>query len=213
MRQRRRIGVTCFIPSRFAVQWLPALLVAALAQGAPAQAPAPALPSTAAAAAVSPAEFFRRVANDNWVPRVVTLADLGWSGPLVLGYPDTLREIALPVPPGVPLATATLQLDAGLVRADGGRTTLILSLDGYPVSARSATAERGDGSLTLAVDGAPRSNGAVRLAIDWRTAIARENTCSDARTPGNLLRIEPSTRFSYRYDGSAVQDLSTAWAA
>jgi hypothetical protein len=180
---------------------------------AAAQAPAPALPATAAATAVSAGEFFRRMAGDNWVTRVVTLSELGFAGPLVLGYPDTVREIALPVPPAVPLANATLQLDAGFVRADGGRTTLILSLDGYPVSARSAAAERGDGSLTLAVDGAPRANGVVRLAIDWRTAIARENTCSDARTPGNLLRIEPTTRFSYRYDASAVQDLSTAWAA
>jgi hypothetical protein len=205
--------VTKFLSSHLPKRpWL-ALVAAVLPFIATAETPAPALPSTAAAAAVSAGEFFRRIAADNWVPRVVTLAELGYSGPLVLGYPDALREVALPVPPGVPLSNATLQLDAGFVRADGGRTTLILSLDGYPVSARSATAERGDGSLTLAVDGAPRANGVVRLAIDWRTAIARENTCSDARTPGNLLRIEPTTRLSYRYDASSVQDLSTAWAA
>jgi hypothetical protein len=190
-----------------------ALVAAASPCLAGADAPGPALPVSAAAAAVSAGDFFRRVAADNWVPRVVTLSELGFNGPLVLGYPDTLREIALPVPPGVPLSNATLQLDAGFVRADGGRTTLILSLDGYPVSARSAAAERGDGSLTLAVDGTARASGVVRLGVDWRTAVARENTCSDARTPGNLLRIEPTTRFSYRYDASAVQDLSTAWAA
>jgi hypothetical protein len=172
-----------------------------------------ALPLPAAASATSPAEVFRRLGADNWVPRVVTLADLGFSGPLVLGGAETVREIALPVPAGVPLANATLQIDAGFVRAEGGRTTLILSLDGFPVSARAVTAERGDGSLTLAVDGAPRPSGVARLNIDWRTAITRDNTCSDARTPGNLLRIEPTSRFSYRYDGSAVQDLSGAWMA
>jgi hypothetical protein len=150
---------------------------------------------------------------ETWISRVVTLNDLGHGAPIVLGYPETQREIALPVPPNVPLANATLQVDASFVRADGGRTTLILSLDGLPVSARSATAERGDGSLTLAVDGAPRPSGVVRFNIDWRTAIARENTCSDTRTPGNLLRIEPSTRFSYRYDSSAVRDLPTAWGS
>jgi hypothetical protein len=165
------------------------------------------------AAATSAADAFRRMNADNWISRIVTLADLGSSGPLVLGYPQTTRELALPVPPDVPLANATLQLDAGFVRADGGRTTLILSLDGFPASARPVTAERGDGSVTLAVDGAPRASGTVRLNIDWHTAIGRENTCSDTRTPGNLLRIEPSTRFTYRYDGSAVRDLSTAWAA
>ena len=172
-----------------------------------------ALPPSTAASAASPAEVFRRMTAESWVSRVITLSDLGIGGPLVLGYPDTLREIALPVPPNVPLANATLQVDASFVRADGGRTTLILSLDGLPVSARPVTLERGDGSLTLAVDGAPRPAGAVRFNIDWRTALARENTCSDTRTPGNLLRIEPTTRFSYRYDSSALRDLPSAWAS
>lgn len=186
--------------------WLPGL-------ASPAPPPAFALPPASAASAVSAPEVFRRMNADPWVSRVVTFTDLGFSGPLVLGYPETQREILLPVPPGVALANATLQIDASFVRADGGRTTLILSLDGYPVSARPVATERGDGSLTLAVDGAPRPSGLVRFNIDWRTAIGRENTCTDSRTPGNLLRIEPSSRFSYRYDGSAVHDLSTAWAA
>ena len=161
----------------------------------------------------SPAEVFRRMSADNWIPRSVSFADLGFTGPLVLGYPDTLREIDLPVPTGVPLANAALQMDSNYVRADGGRTTMILSVDGYPVSARAFTAERGDAALMLAIDGAPRPSGFVRFNIDWRTAVGRENTCADARTPGNLLRIEPTTRFTYRYDGSAVRDLSTAWSS
>ena len=166
-----------------------------------------------AAQGTSPADVFRRMSADNWIPRTVTFADLGFTGPLVLGYPDTLREIYLPVPTGVPLANAALQLDANYVRADGGRTTMILSVDGSPVSARPLTAERGDASLALAVDGNPRPSGFVRFNIDWRTAVGRENTCADARTPGNLLRIEPTTKFTYRYDGSAVRDLSTAWSS
>lgn len=180
---------------------------------AQAAAPAAALPPSAAASAASPSEVFRRMSAETWISRVVTLSDMGQGAPVVLGYPETTREIALPVPPNVPLANATLQVDASFVRADGGRTTLILSLDGLPVSARPVAAERGDGSLTLAVDGAPRPSGVVRFNIDWRTAIARENTCSDTRTPGNLLRIEPTTRFSYRYDSSAVRDLPTAWGS
>ena len=150
---------------------------------------------------------------DNWIPRSVSFADLGFTGPVVLGYPDTLREIYLPVPTGVPLANAALQMNANYVRADGGRTTMILSVDGYPISAQAFTAERGDASFALAIDGAPRPSGFVRFNIDWRTAVGRENTCADARTPGNLLRIEPTTRFTYRYDGSAVRDLSTAWSS
>lgn len=201
--------------------WLPAAprwlgcaalgLLPVLAFGA---APAPAaLPPISAASAVSPAQVFQRMNADHWITRVVSFADLGFAGPLVLGAQETSREISLPVPPGAPLANAILQVDASFVRADGGRTTLVLALDGFPVSARPVTAERGDGSLTLAVDGTPRASGAVRFNVDWRTAINRENTCSDARTPGNLLRIEPTTRFTYRYDGSAIQDLSSAWSA
>jgi hypothetical protein len=161
----------------------------------------------------SPAEVFRRMSSETSVSRVVSLADLGFTAPLVLGNAETSKEIALPVPPNAALFNATLQVDASFVRAEGGRTTLILSLDGLAVSARAVAAERGDGSLTLAVDGALRPNGVVRLNIDWRTAIGRENTCSDTRTPGNLLRIEPTTRFSYRYEAAAIQDLPAAWAA
>ncbi|WP_172217072.1 cellulose biosynthesis cyclic di-GMP-binding regulatory protein BcsB [Caenimonas soli] len=189
------------------------LLVTALLPGMAFAQSAGAMPPAAAASAASPAEVFRRMSSDTWVSRVVTLADIGITNPLVLGYPEATREIVLPVPPGVPFANGTLQMDASFVRADGGRTTLILSIDGFPVSARPVAAERGDGSLTLAVDGAPRSSGLVRFNLDWRTAIGRENTCSDTRTPGNLLRIEPTTRFTYRYDSSAVADLPAAWGS
>jgi hypothetical protein len=99
------------------------------------------------------------------------------------------------------------------VRADGGRTTLIYAIDGAPVVASGLTAERGDASATIPVDGKPRPSGFVRLNIDWRTAVARENTCADARTPGNILRIEPTSRFVFKYDGSAIRDLSTAWSS
>ncbi|RYF44164.1 MAG: hypothetical protein EOO25_00570 [Comamonadaceae bacterium] len=186
------------------------MLLASICAAAPALSPA----QPAAAPSGGPAaEAFRRLNADSWIPRTVSFADLGFTGPVVLGYPETLREVYLPVPPGVPLSNAQLQLDAGYVRADGGRTTLILSLDGTPASARPFAAEKGDASITLPVEGTPRPSGFVRFNLDWRTAVARENTCADARTPGNLLRIEPTTRFTYRYDGSAVRDLSTAWSA
>lgn len=172
----------------------------------------PAFAQQAAFNAVSVADAFRKLNADSSIARSVTLAELGFA-PIVLGNGETAREIALPVPPNVPLANATLQMDASFVRADGGRTTLILSLDGYPASARPVTAERGDGSITLAVDGSPRQNGIVRFNVDWRTALTRENACSDTRTPGNLLRIEPTTRISYRFDTAALQDLPSAWAA
>ncbi|MDB5749790.1 MAG: cellulose synthase [Ramlibacter sp.] len=148
-----------------------------------------------------------------WVPRTITFAELGFTEPVVLGYPDTIREIYLPVPPGIDLSNAQLQLNAGYVRADGGRTTLVYAVDGAPVHAVGLAADRGDASATIAVDGKPRPSGFVRLNIDWRTAVARDNTCADARTPGNILRIEPTSKFVFQYDGSAIRDLTTAWGA
>jgi hypothetical protein len=148
-----------------------------------------------------------------WVPRTITFQELGFTEPVVLGYPDTIREIYLPVPPGINLSGAQLQLNASYVRADGGRTTLVYAIDGAPAHAMGFTADRGDASATIPVDGRPRPSGFVRLNIDWRTAVARENTCADARTPGNILRIEPTSQFVFNYDGANIRDLTTAWGS
>lgn len=167
----------------------------------------------AAEAAGNPADAFRRLAADTWITRSVKLSELGFTGPVVLASTDTLREIYLPVPANVPLTGAALQLDANYLRADRGRTTMVVSIDSYPVSARGFTEERGDASAPLGVDGTPRPSGFVRLGINWTNAHAGQSVCADARTPGNILRVEPTTRFTYRYDGAAVRDLTTAWGA
>ena len=163
--------------------------------------------------ATNPAEVFQRLTADKWISREVTLSELGFTGPLVLGAPDTRREIYLPVPPNVPLSNGEIKLNANYMRADGGRTSLVLSLDSYPVSSRPIALEKGDASLLLGVDGSARPSGFVRLGLNWSTALNADWICTDGRTPGNVLRVEPDTRFSYRYDSSAIRDLSTAWGA
>lgn len=172
------------------------------------------LPSLAGAqAAGSPADVFQRLNADNWISREISLSELGFTGPLVLGAPDTRREVYLPVPPNVPLSNGEIKLNASYLRADGGRTSLVLSLDGFPVSSRPFALEKGDASLLLGVDGSARPSGFVRLGLNWTTALGAEWICTDGRTPGNVLRLEPDTRFSYRYDASAIRDLTTAWGA
>ncbi len=166
-----------------------------------------------ASAQTAPADAFRRMTADTWVTRSVGFSELGFKGPLVLASTDNRREIYLPVPANVPLGDGALQLDANYLRADGGRTTMIVSLDNYPVSARAFVQEKGDASLPLAVDGAARASGFVRVGVNWTSAVARDSICADARTPGNILRIEPTSRFTYKYDGAAIRDLSTAWGA
>jgi hypothetical protein len=170
-------------------------------------------PATPQGPPKSPAEVFQRLSADRWISREVSLADLGLTGPLVLGAPDTRRELYLPVPANVPLSGGEIKLNANYLRADPGRTTLVVSLDTYPVSSRPFTQEKGDASLVLGVDGAARPSGFVRLELDWGTAQSADVLCADGRVAGNVLRIEPDSRFTYRYDGSAVRDLSTAWGA
>ena len=154
----------------------------------------------ATSVANSPGEAFRQLNADNWVSREVTFAELGFTGPLVLGAPDSRRVIYLPVPANVPLSNGEIKLNANYLRADGGRTSLVILLDTYPVSARPFTLEKGDASITLGVAGTPRPNGFVRLGLNWDTALGADQNCTDARPEGKVLRIEPDSRFTYRFD-------------
>ncbi|WP_413456997.1 hypothetical protein [Herbaspirillum huttiense] len=161
----------------------------------------------------SAADAFRKLSEDTWIERRETLASLGITTPLVLASNDSSRELYLPVPANVPLADASLKLDARYLRADGGRTTMVLAIDTYPVAARAMTADQGDASLSLGIDGAARANGFVRLGVNWTTMLSGLSQCADPRTPGNVLRVDPDSSFSYRYDSRAIGDLRTAWGA
>ncbi|MFJ9450192.1 hypothetical protein [Herbaspirillum sp. NPDC101397] len=159
------------------------------------------------------AAAFRQLSDDTWITRKETLSSLGFTTPLVLASNDSSREIYLPVPANVPLSDAALNMRAGYLRADGGRTTMVLAVDTYPAAARSMTADQGDAGMTLGIDGAPRANGFVKLGVNWTTMLAGQTNCSDPRTPGNVLRVAPESSFSYRYDSKAIADLRTAWGA
>lgn len=159
------------------------------------------------------ADAFRTLTDDTWIERRETLASLGITSPLVLASNDSSRELYLPVPSNVPLADANLKLDAKYLRADGGRTTMVLAIDTYPVAARAMTADQGDASLALGIDGAPRANGFVRMGVNWTTMLSGLSQCADPRTPGNVLQVNPDSSFSYRYDSRAIGDLRTAWGA
>jgi hypothetical protein len=144
--------------------------------------------------------------------RSVALADLGVREPVVLRAPETIQELYLPVPAGLPISNATLQLDGSYLRGDGGRTTFLLSLDGSPVQARNVTDAQGDGSLSIGVDGAPRPSGFVRVGVQW-SSVLNDNVCADQTAIGNVWKVAPTTRLSYQFDTSAINDVRTAWSA
>ncbi|BAN28069.1 cellulose biosynthesis cyclic di-GMP-binding regulatory protein BcsB [Caballeronia insecticola] len=155
---------------------------------------------------------FGRLGLDVQETRTVTLRQLGLLESVTLNAPDTRREFFLPVPANVPISDATLQVDGGYVRGDGGRVTMLLSLDGSPVLARAFTQESGGVAVNLGVDGAPRSAGFVRLGLGFASVI-NQNDCTDQTAIGNVLRVDPTTRLTFRFNPADVQDLRTAWSA
>ncbi|SCW39396.1 hypothetical protein [Pseudomonas sp. NFACC05-1] len=172
-----------------------------------------ALMPTFALAADSPlTQAIHRLNADTRQTREVRLSDLGITAPILLSASDARRELYLPVPAGVALDDATLQLDANYLNGEGGRNTLLLSLDGYPVRAEGLSEAQGDASATLGVDKAARDNGLVRLGIAWSSVVSRP-LCEDDRVIGNVLRIQPETRLNYSYDASQLRDIGAAWAA
>lgn len=162
--------------------------------------------------ASSPAQQFQQWATERWVTRSVTLAELGFTTPAVLDSGTNRREFYLPVPANVPLSDASLQLHAHYLRAEGGRTSMTLSIDGYPVAAQRFNEDQGDAGQTIGIDGLPRANGFVRFGIGW-SSILSDQVCTDQRAPGNALRITSDSRFTYRYERAAINTLSTAWSA
>jgi len=166
---------------------------------------------TGGASADAVSDAVKQIAGDSTISREVILSDLGFTQPMVMDGTDSRREIFLPVPAGIALSEAFLQLDGKYLRADGGRTTVLLSLDGHPVAARSPTDERGVLKIGVGVDGTPRPSGFIRMGVGWSSYHARQ-TC-DEKTIGNSYEIDDQSKLSFRYDGSAVRDLSTAWTA
>lgn len=165
-----------------------------------------------AGAADTAAAQFGEWAGDSTVTRQMTLRDLGFRQPLVLSGQQDKREIYLPVPAGVPTREAQLQLDGRYVRGHAGRTSGLWSVDDDPVAARSITDAQGDASQLLGIDGTPRDNGFVRVGVGWWSVVS-DQLCADQSAPANVLRLSPDSRFSYRFDGRAVDTVAKAWGA
>ncbi len=171
-----------------------------------------AFPLSPAMAADTAAGQFSEWAGDATVTRSMTLRELGFRQPITLSGQESQREIYLPVPAGVPTRDAQLQLDGRYVRGHTGRSSGLWSVDGDPVAARSITEPQGDASQLLAIDGLPRDNGFVRVNVGWWSVVS-DYRCADQSAPANVLRLSPDSRFSYRFDGRAVNTVAKAWGA
>lgn len=168
---------------------------------------------SAGAAAATPGDVFRQWAANGWVERQITLDELGFEAPIVLqgDGSESRRELFLPVPASMDIRDATLHFDADYLRGDGGRSTLVVSLDGTPVLSRRYIDDSGSATQTIGVDGEPRPSGFVRLGLQWSSVIS-DVVCADQRAPGNVLRVQPTTRLRYRIDRNRLGSLATVWS-
>ncbi|MEM5389108.1 cellulose synthase [Paraburkholderia phymatum] len=155
---------------------------------------------------------FARLGSGRLVNRTVSLTDLGVRDPIVLHAPESRQELYFPVPAGLVLSDATLQITGSYLRGDGGRVTMLVSLDGSPVLSRSPAQDQGDASASIGVDGAARPGGFVRAGFDWSSVLG-DKASSDQTAIGNVWRIAPTSRLTYSYDPDSVRDLRTAWSA
>ncbi len=149
--------------------------------------------------------------KDQRVTRQIALSDIGIETPLVFQGLDMRRDIYLPVPAGVPIQNASIQVDGEYIRADGGRTTAVFSVDGDPMVARNLQGEQGNVDLSLPVSGKPRPGGFVRFGVAWASVISQD-LCGDERAIGNVMKLAPASHFTYSYNSAHVNSIAAAWS-
>lgn len=146
------------------------------------------------------------------ISRSISLAQLATSQTIVLKGRNSTQEFFFPVPAGIPLQNAELHFAGHYLRGDGGRTNLLLAIDGTPISSRKLDSDAGDASQALAVGNTPRRNGFVQLRVNWASQLS-EQICSNEQTPGNVLNIVPDTALRYQFNPDAITTVASAWQA
>lgn len=164
-------------------------------------------PGTSHASALG--DGVRLLGSGGNLQRSIALADLGITTPIVLSG-DASQDFYLPVPKGLPLADASVAFDGRYLKGEPGAASVVLSIDGQPVTSQSVP--DGDGLLqrSLPVSARPRETGFVRLSVNWhsRTGTYR---CEPDRSLANSVTITPQTRLTYRIDQKSVTSLDDAW--
>ncbi|PWB33120.1 hypothetical protein DCO48_10675 [Pseudomonas sp. SDI] len=167
-----------------------------------------ALPLTALA---SPSgDALRALAQDDWVVRSVSLAELGISNPVVLEQSDNHQAFFLPVPRGVPLSQAQVEVQGSFIKGERVAPTLKMSIDGRPLLARRIDEAEGDLARNLPVEARGHESGFVNFSIDWSSPTG-ERLCEPTRQTANVLTVSPDTRLTYRFPMSALSNLTDAW--
>lgn len=169
--------------------------------------------SNISVAQASPSDVFNQWGQTQWVNRSVHLNSLGITTPAVFDYASNMREFYLPVPKDIPIDNASMILNGSYLRANGGNTTMSVSIDGYPVAAQKFNDNQGTLNQVIGVDGLPRQTGFVRLGVQWASFLY-ERLCSNNTAIGNNLTVDPNKSiFQYRYNKNLIKDVSLAVSA
>lgn len=177
-----------------------------------------ALPLLAALTASSPllalaspaGDALQRLQGDTWVNRSFALSDLGFGDDILLNGYDSRQEFYLPVPRSLQIADANVDFSGRYYKAEEGRTSLLLFVNGRPVHSRRIDAPEGDASQLLKVDTSKPGNGFMRFSVNWQNNVG-QRICDVERSTGNILAVSNGTRFNYRFSSSALTNLSDAW--
>lgn len=159
----------------------------------------------------SPAgDALQRLQGDTWVNRSFALSDLGFGEDVLLSGYDSRQEFYLPVPRTLHLADASVDFRGRYYKAEEGRTSMLLFVNGKPVHSRRIDTSEGDASQLLKVDVSKPGNGFLRFRVDWLNNVG-QRICDVERSTGNVLSVSSDTRFNYRFSSAALTSLADAW--
>jgi hypothetical protein len=161
----------------------------------------------------SPAsEALQALLAQDQVSRSVSLKDLGITNPVVLDQADNRQAFFLPVPRGVAISDAQIELKGQFIKGEVQAATLRLAVDGQPRVAERVIRGEGDLGRTLAVDSGKHASGFVNFSLDWSSPVS-DDFCAPPRATANVLTLSPETRLTYRYAMSSLASLAEAWSS
>lgn len=165
------------------------------------------------------------------VTRVLTLADMGMSEQVSLNNRNFEQHFYFPVPQGVVLKDAHIEIHGAYLHPFTGAAALTLLANGTPVFTRRLPGSDGGFSLKLVdLNGVALSRshsdkheGAIDISLPLHKLRAQggfldlgvvlssqidATRCIDERGRGNELSIDPkATRLVYSFEGDSVQDV------
>lgn len=167
--------------------------------------------STPLLAFASPAgDALQLLQGDTWVNRSFALSDLGFGEDVLLSGFDSRQEFYLPVPRTLKLADATVDFRGRYYKAEEGRTSMLLFVNGRPAHSRRIDTSEGDAGQLLKVDTSKPANGFLRFRVDWLNNVG-QRICEVERSTGNVLSVSNDTRFNYRFNSASLTSLADAW--